>query len=170
MTGLWITAGLIVAAVIATPFACAAIDQGRDRAWRRETGQDAARGRHRAPRPLPAVIPRAPTEHAPPWDDAPVTEPAKDPGPGPVLEPAAVTSGPPCRDVPEAWVLTAVVADGRLVELHGAVMPPVDWPAGPVLPPWVAAELGHDSTDDALESMFTRAMALKVRALTDGTT
>jgi hypothetical protein len=40
--------------------------------------------------------------------------------------------------------------------------------AGMGLPPWVAEELGHDSTEDAVQSMWNRAMARRVRELTDG--
>ena len=124
-------------------------------------------GQHAAPRwytegderialPCERAIPRAQTGHAPPWEDAPV------------IEPAAVTHGPPPRDVPGAWVLTAVISGGRVTELHGGIMPPADWSAGPVLPPWVTEVLGHDSAEDAVESMFTRAMARQVREITDG--
>jgi len=99
------------------------------------------------------VIPRAITEHDPPWEYQAA----------PVIEPAAITSGPP--DDTEV-IITATLS---------IQYPPGSSPwvgdrirTGMGLPPWVAEELGHDSTDDALDSMFNRAMARQVRALTDG--
>jgi hypothetical protein len=108
---------------------------------------------------LERVIPRPVTEHAPPWEDAPAA----------VIEPAAVTQGPPgAEPVPADVVLTAVRSGGRLTEVHVAVLPPLDLPAVPAMPGWVADILGHDTTDAAVESAYTRALALETRALTDG--
>lgn len=144
------------------------------------------------------VIPRAVTEHAPPWEyqappmetgplpeaialwkaiSAPKPEPATE-----VIEPAAVTPGPPGHDVPSGWVLAACFApDGRVTSLRydAGDEPAPAWygsaaytdakiRAGMGLPRWVADELGHDSTEDAIDSMFSRAMAAQVRELTDG--
>ena len=114
------------------------------------------KGQHRAPRgftaddeltPLPCerVIPRARTEHEPPWL------------PAPVIEPATVITGPPEPEPGAYWLAAGTISDGRLRTLR------VD-----VLPPPVEAILGHRTVDEAVESIFTRAMALKVRALTDG--
>ena len=124
-----------------------------------------ARGEHAAPRgyaeaderlasTLERTIPRAITEHDPPWDPAPALAAA------PVIEPAAVTHGPPQPEPePEAyWIAAGTVTDDGRVRLDHVA----------VLPPPVQTELGHRTVDEALESMFTRAMALKVRALTDG--
>jgi len=107
------------------------------------------------------IIPRKPTMHAAPWE------------PAPVIEPAAVTSGPPPGPAPDAlFVATAVLSGGRVTEVRAAILPPVALrPAvhrGRELPPPVAAALGHATVDDALDSMFTRAMTRQVRALTDG--
>ena len=148
MTGLWITAGLIIAAVIATPFACAAIDRSQDRAWRRETGQDAVRGRHRALKPLPATVPRVTTEHEPPWQPAPAFQAA------PVIEPDAVISGPP-QPEPDAFIIAAwTVSSGQMRIDRFAVLPPVHSPA---LPQWVIDSLGADSVDGAVAEIFSVA-------------
>ena len=122
------------------------------------------KGQHAAPRGFAAdderladtlerVIPRAITEHAPPWEYQAA----------PVIEPAAITSGPP----PDGEV---VIMATLSVQYTAGTAAYVDEKirTGMGLPPWVAEELGHDSTDDALDSMFNRAMARQVRALTDG--
>ncbi len=128
------------------------------------------KGRHAAPRGYDdddddagwvadirnAVIPRADTENEPPWQPAPVW----DGEPQTVIEPAAITHGPPQPEPePEAyWIAAGTVTDDGRVRLEHVA----------VLPPPVQNELGYRTVDEALESMFTRAMALKVRALTDG--
>lgn len=164
-----------------------------------------SKGQHAAPRGFTAdderialpcereTIPRAVTEHAPPWEDqpAPVIEhedrgdPYRPEPPPRIIEPAAVTSGPPERDVPATWVMTAYrTPDGRITSLQvitGDETAPAWYGSaactdakirtgmGVPLPPWVAAELGHDSADDALESMWNRAQALELRErLADG--
>jgi len=182
-----------------------------------------AKGEHAVPRgyaeaderlalPHERVIPRAITKHAPPWEYQAA----------PVIEPAAITSGPRSRDLPKdypedypQWTEKLSVACSRgecgdckwplcgcphhaddatsgppepqpdawivaTATLSGGQVTSVQYAAGTAayvdeqirmgmgLPPWVAEELGHDSTDDALDSMFNRAMARQVRALTDG--
>jgi len=114
---------------------------------------------------LERVIPRVPTEHAPPWD--PAFQAA------PVIEPDAITSGPPDEPQPDAWIVaTATLSGGQVtsVQYTAGTAAYVDEKirTGMGLPPWVAEELGHDNVDDAVESAFNRAMALQVRALTDG--
>ena len=133
-------------------------------------------GQHAAPRgfteaderladTLERVIPRAITEHAPPWE--PAFQAA------PVIEPAAITSGPPDEPQPDAWIVAAATLSGgqvTSVQYAAGTAAYVDEKirTGMGLPPWVAEELGHDNVDDAVESAFNRAMALQVRALTDG--
>ena len=78
--------------------------------------------------PHERTIPRVDTRNEPPWQPAPAFQAA------PVIEPAAVTHGPP---QPEAEPGAIIIAAGTV-------------------------------TDDALDSMFNRAMARQVRALTDG--
>ena len=221
MTWLWITAAFVAAMCIAVPAVWSLRDRSQEAAWRREDDQlaVAVRGRHRAAKP--ATIPRAITEHAPPWGPAfqaaPVIEPRRydgtDPGlPGgwihddgtpcpeylapdngtrwwcttheqylrrpdggtaPVIEPGAITSGPPGEPQPGAWIVaTATLSGGQVtsVQYAAGTAAYVDEKirTGMGLPPWVAEELGHDNVDDAVESAFNRAMALQVRALTDG--
>jgi hypothetical protein len=89
------------------------------------------------------VIPRAPTEHEPPWDPAPAFQAA------PVIEPAAVTHGPPQPEPepepePDAyWVAAGTYnrATGEARAVRVELLPPV------------AELLGHASTGDAVESM-----------------
>jgi len=148
-----IMAGTVLACVLAVVIGCGI-------AWLKMPGK----GAHAVPRGFTEaderlastserVIPRAITEHDPPWEYQAA----------PVIEPAAITSGPP--DDTEV-IITATLS---------IQYPPGSSPwvgdrirTGMGLPPWVAEELGHDSTDDALDSMFNRAMARQVRALTDG--
>lgn len=135
------------------------------------------KGQHIAPRgfteaderladTLERVIPRAVTEHAPPWDPAPVTEP--EPATE-VIEPAAITHGPP--PLPDAYWLAAGTynrATGQARTVRVELLPPVE------------ALLGHASTGAAVESMcaewhsvesiFNGHHARQVRALTDGAT
>ena len=177
------------------------------------------KGQHAAPRGFAAdderladtherVIPRAITEHAPPWEPAfaaaPVIEPRRydgtDPGlPGgwihddgtpcpeylapdngtrwwcttheqylrrpdggtaPVIEPAAITSGPPDEPQPDAYWLAAGTynrATGQARTVRVELLPPV------------AELLGYPTVDDALASMYKRAHALELRELLDGT-
>ena len=121
------------------------------------------------------VIPRAITEHAPPWDPAPAFEAA------PVIEPAAVTPGPPqpasvWDDPPEAIIIgVGTMSGGRVTSAHVTIVPPVQCPA---LPQWVTDILGADSVDGAMteisrvvhswESNYTKGDARYLRALTDG--
>jgi hypothetical protein len=112
-----------------------------------------AKGAHATPRgyvhgdDVPtAVIPRVRTEHAPPWEGEHITEPT------------AIMPAPVPEPEPEAYFIAAgTVSDGRVTSVRVAVLPPP-----------VEAILGHRTVDEALESMFTRAMARQVRALTDG--
>ena len=154
-----IMAGTVAAAVLAVVIGCGI-------AWLRMPGK----GAHAVPRGYAAdeddagwvadirnaVIPRPPTKHEPPWQPAPVW----DDEPQTVIEPGAVTHGPPQPEPePEAyWIAAGTVTDDGRVRLDHVA----------VLPPPVQKELRHATVDEALESMFTRAMALKVRALTDG--
>ena len=96
-----------------------------------------------------------------------------DGGTAPVIEPGAITSGPPGEPQPGACIVVTVTRPGgqiTSVQYTPGTAGYVDEQirTGMGLPPWVAEELGHDSTDDALDSMFNRAMARQVRALTDG--
>jgi hypothetical protein len=99
-----------------------------------------------------------------------------------VIEPAAVTSGPP-EPQPAAWIVAAatVLPDGQVTSVQltaGVDTAPAYFDsaaytdskirAGMGLPPWVIQELRHDSTEAAVDSMFNRAMARRVRELTDG--
>jgi len=144
--------------------------------WLLATGK----GAHVAPRgyadddelialPHERTIPRAPTEHAPPWDPAPAFQAA------PVLEPDAVTHGPP-QPEPEAIIIAAgTISSGQVRLDRVAVLPPVQCPA---LPQWVTDILGADSVDGAMteisrvvhswESNYTKGDARYLRALTDG--
>jgi hypothetical protein len=179
------------------------------------------KGQRRAPRwytaederialPCERTIPRAVTEHAPPWDDQPAPirvcgfcnkaavwrwTPRNPPpayhslmcdhhaaridpgelhelGAAPVIEPAAVTHGPPPRPVtpPGDWVMTAVVTGGQVTELRAAVLPPPPAPTWPgELHPEVAKLLGYATVHDALASMYRRADALELLGkLADG--
>jgi hypothetical protein len=108
-----------------------------------------SKGEHAAPRgfteaderllPLPATVPRAPTKREPPWDPAPVYQAA------PVIEPDAVTHGPPQPEPePEAYWLAAGTysrATGEVRTVRVELLPPV------------AELLGYASTGDAVESM-----------------
>jgi hypothetical protein len=127
-------------------------------------------GQHAAPRgfaaederlagPSERVIPRAVTEHEPPW------EPAHAPD---VIEPAAVISGPPEPEPEAYWIAAGTVSDdGRVRTVRVAMLPPP-----------VEALLGHSTTAAAVESMsaqwrsvesiFNGHHAREVRALTDG--
>jgi hypothetical protein len=87
------------------------------------------------------------TEHEPPWEYQAA----------PVIEPAAVISGPPEPEPDAYWLAAGTISDGQVRTVRVEVLPPP-----------VEALLGHATTAAAVESMFTRAMALKVRALTDG--
>jgi len=151
MTGLLVTAGFVLAMCVAVPAVWWLRDRNQEAAWRREDDQlaTAVRGRHRALKPLPATIPRAKTEHEPPWE--PAFQAA------PVIEPAAVTHGPPQPEPePDAIIILAGTYSGGQVRLDRVA----------VLPPPVQKELGYRTVDEALESMLARAM--QVRALTDG--
>jgi hypothetical protein len=149
----WLLA-LAVAAVMAVP------------AMRLAAG---GKGAHAAPRRYvidleEATIPRAPTEHGPPWGDTYAFAPA------PVIEPAAVTHGPP-QPEPEAdayWIAAGTYnrETGQARTVRVELLPPV------------AELLGHASTGDAVESMcaewhsvasiFNGAHVGQVRALLAG--
>jgi hypothetical protein len=127
------------------------------------------KGQRRAPRwytaederladTLERVIPRPVTEHAPPWEDAPAA----------VIEPAAVTQGPP-EPGPDAYWLAAGTynrATGQAQTVRVELLPPVE------------ALLGHATTTAAVESMsaqwhsvesiFNGHHVRQVRAITDG--
>lgn len=80
-----------------------------------------------------------------------------------VIKPAEVDGHPPWDDQPPPdgyFIAAGTVEDGRLTSVRAAVVP--------ALPQPVAALLGHDTVDAALDSIFTRAMSREVRALTDG--
>jgi hypothetical protein len=156
----WLTA-LAIAAVMAVP------------AMRLAAG---GKGAHAAPRRYvidleEATIPRAPTEHEPPWEPAPAFQAA------PVIEPDAVTHGPPPEPpLPDAHiVITATASGGQITSAHIAVLPPVQCPA---LPQWVTDILGADSVDGAMreicgvahsfESNFSKGHARQVRELLAG--
>ena len=109
-----------------------------------------ARGEHAAPRGYAEAderladtsertIPRAITEHDPPWDPAPALEAA------PVIEPDAVTHGPPQPEPePDAYWLAAGTYSretGEVRTVRVELLPPVE------------ALLGHASTAAAVESM-----------------
>ena len=101
--------------------------------------------------PCERVIPRAQTEHAPPWEGEAA------------IEPAAITSGPP-EPEPQAIIIAAGNSRDGLTSVHVAVLEPLPppLPAGE-LPDWVVVALnGHASAEDALDSIVNRAM------LTDG--
>jgi len=119
--------------------------------------------------PHERTIPRAPTEHAPPWEPAPVFQAA------PVLEPDAITSGPP-QPEPEAIIIAAgTISSGQVRLERVAVLPPVQCTA---LPQWVTDILGADSVDGAMteisrvahsfESNFSKGHARQVRELLAG--
>jgi len=150
--------------------------------WLLATGK----GAHVAPRghaddelialPHERTIPRAPTEHEPPWEPAPAFQAA------PVIEPDAITHGPPLMaapvwdDPPEAIIIgVGTMSGGRVTSAHVTIVPPVQCPA---LPQWVTDILGADSVDGAMaeissvvhswESNYTKGDARYMRALTDG--
>jgi len=121
------------------------------------------------------LIPRAITEHDPPWE--PAFQAA------PVLEPDAVTSGPPDEPQPDAWIVaTATLSGGQVtsVQYAAGTAAYVDEKirTGMGLPPWVAEDLGYPTVDAAVEalsapwhsvdSIFNGADVRQVRALTDG--
>lgn len=170
ITGAGLTARIItvgvLAAVIGGGFVLRLIGTGKGqhikpRGWA-EAGERLA-----LPCELTAVIPRAHTEHDPPWEyqAAPVLEPDAVRGRCHKCEreidrrryQAQASSGPPEPEPEAYWLAAGTVSDGQVRTLR------VD-----VLPPPVEAILGHPTTEAAVESMFTRAVALKVRALTDG--
>jgi len=150
-----IMAGTVAACVLAVAIGCGI-------AWLRTPGK----GAHAVPRGYDdedddgwvadirnAVIPRPPTEHEPPWQPAPVW----DGEPQTIIEPAALTHGPPQPEPePDAIIILAGTYSGGQVRLDRVA----------VLPPPVQKELGYRTVDEALESMLARAM--QVRALTDG--
>jgi hypothetical protein len=117
------------------------------------------------------VIPRAITEHAPPWDPAPAFHAA------PVIEPDAVTHGPPEPPL-DAWIVAkaTVLPDGQVtsVQLAAGVEPAPAYFGTAVytdskiragmLPAPVARDLGYPTVADALASMYRRADALALRA------
>jgi hypothetical protein len=79
---------------------------------------------------------------------------------GRVIPRAATAGAPPWPDVPPPdgfFIAAGTVSDGRLTSVRVAVLPPP-----------VEAILGHRTVDEALDSMFNRAMARQVRELTDG--
>jgi len=111
------------------------------------------------------VIPRAITEHDPPWEYQAA----------PVIEPAAITSGPPDD--------TEVVITATLSIQYAPGSPPwvddrIRTGMGVALLPPVAELLGYPSTKDAVEalaspwhsvdSIFNKGHVRQVRALTDG--
>ena len=122
-----------------------------------------------------ATIPRAATRNEPPWEPAPAFQAA------PVIEPDAVTPGPPepasvWDDPPEAIIIgVGTMSGGRVTSAHVTIVPPVQCPA---LPQWVTDILGADSVDGAMteisrvvhswESNYTKGDARYLRALTDG--
>lgn len=132
------------------------------------------KGAHAAPRwytdddEPTAVIPRVATEHAPPWEYQAA----------PVIEPAAVISGPPEPEA-KAFIIAAgtVGDDGWPQWERVAVLPPLPSWTDELIEP-VAAMLGYASTQDAVDaifsqghsvdSIFTKADARLVRELTDG--
>jgi hypothetical protein len=161
MTWPVIAAVFVIAMILLVIAVWAARDRRQEAAWRCEDDQADAnvRGRHRAPRGA-VVVPRPPTGGTPPWDYQSA----------PVLEPAAVISGPPEPEpVPDAYIIaTGTLTDGRL-HARIAVLPPLPEPSWPgELHPEVAAQLGHATTDAAVDSIFNRVMAAQVRELTDG--
>jgi len=114
-----------------------------------------------------AVIPRPPTEHAPPWEDEPATD---------VIEPAALMAAPVWDDPPEAIIIgVGTMSGGRVTSAHVTIVPPVQCPA---LPQWVTEILGADSVDGAMaelsrvvhswESNYNRGHARQVRELLAG--
>ena len=121
--------------------------------------------------PHERTIPRAPTEHEPPWQPAPAFQAA------PVIEPAAITHGPPPGPpLPDAHiVITATASGGQITSARMAVLPSLQCPA---LPQWVTDILGADSVEGAMteisrvahswESNYTKGDARYLRALTDG--
>jgi hypothetical protein len=131
------------------------IDRHQESAWRHEAGQATPeRGRHRAPKPQ--TIPRAPTEHAPPWEGEHV------------IEPAAIMPAPVPDPGPDAFIIAAgtVDADGRLTSASIAVLPPLPAPVTvPARPSYWTDEIGDRSADAWLESAFTKAHARLVAAL-----
>jgi hypothetical protein len=153
-------AGLYVTARLIGP------NPGHRAAPRRFTADD-----ERIALPCERPIPRAPTEHAPPWEPAPAFQAA------PVIEPAAVTSGPP-QPEPEAVIILGGTRDssGQVRLDHIAVLPLL--PQCPALPQWVTDILGADSVDGAMaeicsvvhswESNYTKGDARYLRAITDG--
>ena len=140
MTWLWITAAFVAAMCIAVPAVWSLRDRSQEAAWRREDDQlaVAVRGRHRAAKP--ATIPRAITEHEPPWEYQAA----------PVIEPAAITSGPP--DEPEV-IITATLS----IQYPPGSPPWVDdrirTGMGVALLPPVAELLGYPSTDAAVDAL-----------------
>ena len=119
--------------------------------------------------PHERTIPRVDTRNEPPWQPAPAFQAA------PVIEPAAITSGPP-QPEPEAIIIAAgTISSGQVRLERVAVLPPVQCPA---LPQWVTDILGADSVDGAMteisrvvhswESNYTKGDARYLRALTDG--
>lgn len=136
----WLIVWAIIAAIGLT-LACTLIGTGKGqhkapRGW----AEDSERLATTAERVIDAaIIPRAPTEHAPPWEDQPP---------------------------PDAYFIAAgTVEGGRLTSARVAVVPPLPPlpDRGGELPDWVVAALnGHASAEDALDSIVSRAM------LTDG--
>ena len=120
--------------------------------------------------PHERTIPRVDTRNEPPWQPAPAFQAA------PVIEPDAITHGPP-QPEPDAIIIAAgtVTDDGQVHSVRVAVLPPV---ACPALPQWVRDILGADSVDGAMaeisrvvhswESNYTKGDARYLRALTDG--
>jgi len=118
-----------------------------------------------------AVISRPETENEPPWEPAPVW----DDEPQTVIEPAAVTHGPPQPEPDAYWIAAGTYSAGQVRLERVAVLPPLQCPA---LPQWVTDILGADSVDGAMreicgvvhswESNYTKGDARYLRALTDG--
>ena len=114
-----------------------------------------------------AVIPRPPTEHAPPWEDEPATD---------VIESAALMAAPVWDDPPDAIIIgVGTMSGGRVTSAHVTIVPPVQCPA---LPQWVTDILGADSVDGAMaeisrvahsfESNFSKGHVRQVRELLAG--
>ena len=106
--------------------------------------------------------------------------------------PPADRTGPPSCDDPECdkygWVhpppclVLPTMPVPQFTDPAGPAGPPVPWSGlaasletlargdgDPALHPVVAAELGHDTTESAVDSIFTRAQAAEVQAMiTDG--
>jgi hypothetical protein len=157
----------VIAACTASGFGGWLLARSRDRRPFDDEPAPAARdhvGSHRRGS-VPATtstLPVQPTEHAPPWQAAPV--PA---GPAASMLPAAGRS-------PD-WQPQMTLPAGAIEPLP--VHPPVHQPpvpaapspaAGPQLPDYAIAALGGRTVDEVVDSAFSRAMAMDVAELIRG--